>query len=498
MAETWLIRGATRALALALLLGAAASAQAATAAGGLALSACSIEGFGGGATDARCGTLAVPENPAEPAGKRIELSVAVIPAISRKAKSDPLFLIAGGPGQGTQEGFVPLLGALSGIRRERDLVLLDQRGTGKSNRMGCKLDEEDLDQPDLDAGRYRELAAECLKALPGRPEYYTTSVAVRDLDAVRAALGYERVNLYGVSYGTRVAQHYARRYPERVRAVILDGVVHPTFLLGPAIALDGEAALQAHFARCAADAACNAAFPDLPGQFAALRARLEKGPVEVRLNHPITGVPTVEKVGTGHLVLATRMMSYGANGASLLPLIVHEASTRGNLAPLAAQALMLGDQLADLIAFGMHNAVVCSEDLPFIDEARIDLAALERSYMGKSTYDGLVAMCSIWPRGLVDPDLRKPLHSKVPALLLSGQLDPVTPPAYAAEAAKGFSDHVHVVMAGQGHGQVGIGCVQQLMRKFLDAGTAQGLDAASCSKRVQPAPYFLSFSGPMP
>ena len=177
------------------------------------------------------------------------------------AEPDALLLLAGGPEQGAREGPVGLLGALDGVRRNRDLVMVDQRGTGDSHPMNCDFPEESWAEADVTAEDFRRLARQCLDEPPGDPRYYTTSIAVRDLDAVRAALGYDRINLYGGSYGTRVAQHYARRYPERVRAMVLDSVVAPELALGASMSIDADAALRAHFARCANDEACAARFP---------------------------------------------------------------------------------------------------------------------------------------------------------------------------------------------------------------------------------------------
>jgi len=239
------LRLATRAaIALASALGLPPPAGA-TPAPGIELTPCRLEHpYGLGSVQARCGRLAVAEDPDSPRGRTIELAVAVVPAVSARARAEPLFLLAGGPGQGAQDAFVGALGAFSAVRRERDIVLLDQRGTGGSNRLTCAFPEEG---PESDAppDELRRLASECLATLPGDPRFYTTSVAVRDLDAVRAALGYSRINLYGGSYGSRVAQHYLRRYPDRVRSVILDGVVNPALALGASMALDAEAALRA-------------------------------------------------------------------------------------------------------------------------------------------------------------------------------------------------------------------------------------------------------------
>jgi len=475
----------------------AGQAGAAPADAALDLQSCRLEHpYGLGSIAARCGRLAVPEDYERPDGARIELAVAVVPAIAAKAKPDPLFLLAGGPGQGAQEAFAGVLGAFSGVRRERDLVLVDQRGTGGSNKLQCDFPTDALEMEDSPEAM-RELAEQCLETLPGDPRFYTTSVAVRDLDAVRAALGYERINLYGGSYGTRVAQHYARRHPDRTRTVVLDGVVNPALALGASMALDADAALRAAFARCASHPACAGRYPDLEADFQALRQRLDAGPVAVRLPDPVTAEPREVQFTGGHLAMAARMLVYSDQTAALLPLFIHEAQVTGNLAPLAAQAEMILGQLQDALAYGMHNAVVCSEDLPFLDLDDVDREALGSTFLGTAMLDGLAAMCSVWPRGIVDEDLKAPLESKVPALLLSGEFDPVTPPAYAAAAAPGFADHAQVTFRGQGHIQLGLRCAQTLVRHFLDAGTAAGLDA-SCADDVGPAPFFLNFNGGAP
>lgn len=487
-------------LGVAIVLGAflAVAADAASQEPGLVLESCRLgHPQGAGSVAARCGTLEVPENPDEPGGTRIALAVAVIPAISTRAKPDPLFLLAGGPGQGARETFVAFLPALAGVRRSRDLVLVDQRGTGESNRLRCDMPEATWAEADLPPEALGKLAKDCLDTLPGDPRFYTTSVAVRDLDAVRAALGYERINLYGGSYGTRVAQHYARRHPARTRSVALDSSVPPGLALGPGMALDAEAALRAGFARCAADPACAERFGDLDAAFDALRARLAAGPVAVRLANPVSGEPMELEFTSGHLALAVRLLSYSAQTAGLLPLLIHEAQANGNLVPLAAQAEMISGLLGESIAYGMHNAVVCTEDLPFVEPGAIDREALRRSYLGEEMLDGLEAMCAVWPRGVRDDDLREPLASGVPALVLSGSLDPVTPPAYGLAAAAGFRDHLHVVFEGQGHLQLGLHCAQRLLRQFLDAGTAVGLDA-TCAEEVKPPPFFLGFNGGAP
>lgn len=444
---------------------------------------------------ARCGELPVPEDPEDPQGPRITLAIAVVPAVAASARPDPLFLIAGGPGQGAREGYAASLGAWAAINRERDLVLVDQRGTGGSNRLDCDIPPEAWHRDEPSAAEIEALARDCLAALPGRAQFYTTSLAVQDLERVRAALGYPRINLFGASYGSRVAQHYVRRYPERSRAVILDSVVHPELALGPELAIAAQRALDLAFARCAADPQCNAAFPGLPAQFAALAARLRRDPVSLLMPDPVSGERAPVRVGHGQLVLASRMLAYSDRSASLLPHLIHQANSEGNLLPLAAQAEMASQSLGDMLAIGMHNSVVCSEDAP--RWGTVDRAALAATFIGTIMYDGMAATCAVWPRGPVDADFAAPLDAAVPALLFAGEADPATPPEYAVKAARGFRESLLVTFAGQGHGQAGTRCAQQLMRQFIEAGSTAGLDAG-CADVIRAAPPFLSATGPAP
>ena len=445
---------------------------------------------------AKCSELEVAEDRAAPSSPRIRLKVAVIPALNRNGPRDPLFVLSGGPGQAASDFYVSVGSAFGRVQRQRDIVLLDQRGTGGSNALNCDFPEED-ELAELSPAEIRRLAENCLAALKSDPRPYTTSVAVRDLDDVRAALGYERINLYGVSYGTRVAQHYLRRYPERVRAAILDGVIAPGVVLAVDSAFHAQRALDLIFERCGKDSACHAAFPDPARDFATLSARLARQPAVVSMPDPVTGSVKSEVVRTVHLQIATRFLSYAPERAALLPLLLHEATARNNLAPLAAQAELLATRYANSLSIGMHNAVVCTEDAPLIDTARIDRVALEKTYLGALQLDGLIEICKVWPHGPIDPDFNAPVDSAVPVLLLSGTADPVTPPSYAEDARRSFSQSVHVVIEGQGHGQLGVGCVPRMLAEFLERGSTQDFDV-SCARTIAPAPFFASFAGPPP
>jgi len=464
----------------------------------LRLAPCELEHpLGITAVAAECGILSVAENLEVPTGRQIELHVARVPAVSRRKLPDALFILAGGPGQAATQFYAGTAAAFARIQRDRDIVLVDQRGTGGSHPLPCAaLDDATLA---LDAPRIEQAARQCAQQLGASADlrFFTTSVAVQDLDRVRAALGYGRVNLYGISYGTRIAQHYLRRFPQHARTVILDGVVAPTEYLGPAMALDAERALGGIFARCTHDDACREHFGDPHGDYHALRAAVSQTPVAVELADPGTGATTRLNFSMLQLATVLRLSTYSASQASLLPLMLHLAQHDGNFAPLAAQFLAIEGSLNQQLAYGMHNSVVCTEDAPFYRRMRIDRAALEQTYLGTTQIDALEIICRVWPRGIMDPDFHEPMHSSVPALLLSGGNDPATPKENAVEAARGFSDRAHVIVPEQGHGQLTTPCVDDIMARFITAGTAKNLDI-SCVTEDRPAPFFTSLAGPAP
>jgi pimeloyl-ACP methyl ester carboxylesterase len=476
------------------LLAQACAARAATVLDALPLVDCRLEHPAGtGSVAARCGHLSVPEDPAAPQGARLALAVAVVPALDRSTALEPVFILAGGPGQAASDFYAAYAGAFGRVLRRHDLVLVDQRGTGRSNRLGCDI-PPDVEINTPSPARLAEIATACRRALPGRPEYYTTSVAVRDLDAVRAALGAPRISLYGVSYGTRVALHYVRRHAAHVRAVVLDGALPPDESPEPAVTGNAVRALGLVFARCHADAACARAFPDPAGQFERLRAALEAHPVHVRVADPTSGLGRELDLDATGLAGTVRMASYSTATVALLPYVLDRAS-RGEYAPLAAQLLGFSSHLERQLAYGMNLAVSCTEDLPQVTAA--DRARAAGSYLGRAQFDLLDAMCAGWPAGVVDADLYAPLAAPVAALVLSGELDPVTPPAFGARAAAAFADTRHIVVPGQAHGQLAVGCAPRVIAAFLAAGTARGLDT-SCLEHAAPEPFVLGPSGPAP
>jgi pimeloyl-ACP methyl ester carboxylesterase len=444
---------------------------------------------------ARCGLLPVALDPAHPAAGTIELYVAVIPALNRRAVAAPLFVLAGGPGQAATDMYVSYAGAFARINRNHDIVLLDQRGTGRSAPLFCNYPDDWQDAgAALPALRQATLA--CLHKFGERVRFYTSSVALLDLEQVRRALGYPSIDLYAASYGTRMAELYMRRYPQSTHAVILDGVTYPQETIGPDTPWDGEHALNLIVARCRAASDCAAAYPQLGNELAELRQRFGPEKSALTLSDPSSGQPLEIEFNRSMLSASLRFMSYNATEASLLPTLIHQGAI-GRLAPLAAQTIMMAREVSDQLASGMQNSVICSEDVAFFTAAAIDRERIAATYQGMDQLDALAEICKLWPRGPVDADLHQALQSDVPSLLLSGEADPVTPPGDAERLARGLARHRHLILAGEGHGQLATGCVPKLMAQFLDTADPQALDA-TCLKRHHPAPFFVSLTGPAP
>ena len=462
----------------------------------LALQDCLLESaITRGDAKGRCGWFEVAENRDAKDSKTIRIHVAVIPALRKQPLPDPLFIISGGPGQAASDFYLSSAGAFERLRGDRDLVVIDQRGTGKSQQLQCTLPDE-FESVAFDKALAQRYTRDCLQALPGDPRYYTTSIAVRDLDEIRQALGYDKINFYGVSYGTRVAQHYLRRYPQHVRAAILDGVVPVELALGPTIAVHAQQALDNILHRCATDTACNTAFPNIAATFSRLRTELGQKSVPVSIPDPRTAKITPLDFTAMHMAAALRLLSYSDDTASLLPFLIHEAAHQ-RPQTMAAQALLVSRNLRDQMAMGMQNAVICTEDVPFIADAAQADPAIAASYLGKVFLEVLRANCEVWPRGVIDADFHAPLKSSVPTLLLSGDNDPVTPSSFGEQAAQGYSQGKHIVFAGQGHGQLASRCGVSLIRRFIESGTTANLDT-SCVAQVVSAPFIVDANGPTP
>jgi pimeloyl-ACP methyl ester carboxylesterase len=463
----------------------------------LALKECQLAAPGLPArVEAQCGSLTVPEDRANPAGRQITLNIAVLPAVNRNSAPDPLFFLSGGPGQAATETYPQVSFAFEEINRKRDIVLVDQRGTGKSNPLQCPLPQDEAEMTHLGALRER-LFQECLTELERKADlrFYTTLIAMADLDAARTALGYDQINLYGVSYGTRAALTYLQQYPQHVRAVILDGVAPQDWDIGLYFARDGQRALDLVFERCAAEAACRAAFPNVRAEFTELLAALDQAPIKLSLPHPVTGKMTDVALTRETAVSSVRLMSYATETVTLLPLLIHTAHANHDYRPLAAQVLQIGGDFSESISDGLQYTVLCSEDVNFT--AAEAEQANAGAYVGDLVTDVLLQVCERWPKGQVPASFKTPVTSDVPALLLSGEADPVTPPANGARVAEGLPNSLHLVAPGQGHNVIFRGCLSRVARDFLEKGSVHELDTA-CVQNIEAPPFFVDFTGPKP
>lgn len=493
------------ALAAATLLGACARDAAAPADGApatrhfgqLDFEPCSLRGASGGlATPAYCARHEVAEDPAAEGGRRIALNVAWLPASSQGGGSDdPVFFLAGGPGQAATEHAATVVAALADVRKTRDIVLVDQRGTGQSNALAC-LDSDgepmQLEQAAPTAQDYARFAGACAEALAERadPRLYTTTEAVADLESVRAALQVEQINLVGVSYGTRVAQQYAGRHPQHVRTMVLDGVAPNDLVVGGEFASTLEDALALQSAQCERLPECRARFgSDMRVQLRQVMASLEAAPVEVEYRDPATGQTKRDEV-TGHTVAGLAFaFSYAPQTASLLPLMLDEAA-RGRYAPLMSLAQMMSGEMAGQMTQGMQWSVICAEDAPRHRARPGDADTV----LGDELAAMFFAPCESWPTGTAPADFHAPLQSPLPVLLLSGEIDPVTPPRYAERVLQGLSNGRHFVLSGQGHNVLGVGCMPKLIGQFLESADPAALQA-DCLDAVTYVPPFVSFNG---
>lgn len=444
--------------------------------------------------EAQCATLPVAENPARPDGRKIALNIAWLPATNEGAATDdPLFFLAGGPGQSAVEVWPAIDAAFRDVRKSRHVILVDQRGTGKSNPLSCK-DEKGQnaygDAQDTSEAAAIAFARQCAAALRADPRFYTTTDAVRDLETVRKALGAEKINLVGGSYGTRVAQQYAMRHPASTRSVVIDGVVPNELALGNDHARNLDAALALQFQHCQETPTCKDKFgADQREQLRTLMARLGSEPVETDYRHPLTGEPAHDRVTPGAVAGITRMYSYYPQGAALLPLVLNEAN-QGRYAPLMSLAKLLETQVGDQFMHGMQLSVICAEDADLLQSRPED----GDTVLGNTLGDYLKAQCTVWPTGQRPADFHAPWKSDIPTLLLSGELDPVTPPRYGEQVARHLANGRHLMLKGQGHGTFAVGCMPKLLGRFLESADAKALDA-KCLDTLDYVPPFTSFNG---
>jgi pimeloyl-ACP methyl ester carboxylesterase len=434
-----------------------------------------------------CGKLTVFENRQTRTGRTIDLNIVVLPAIDQETKAEPLFDLAGGPGVASTNGATFYATEGKEYRQRHDVVLVDQRGTGNSNRLS--ISQEKTPQHYLREMYPVDYVKQMRAALQQHADLtqYTTSIAMDDLDDVRAWLGYDRINLFGLSYGTRAALVYLRQHPEHVRTITLLGVA-PTYLRMPMYhAQTAERAMNLLLDQCEHDAKCREAFPQILDDWMKVLADLQAAPARVQYPSGDKGTPVSVEIQRDVFAEKIRNFLYGRDKASQIPLIVHEA-VHGNFVPFLRQAI--GPSIPDIIADGMYLCVTCAEDVPFIDQAEAAKLNGDNPFGNYRVFQQTRA-CGMWPRGDIPADFREPVRSNVPALIFSGNFDPVTPPQRGGEVARYLSDGRHVIVPEAAHGIDGLtnaDCVDKIILEFIEKADAKDLDV-SCVDRMVPPPF---------
>ncbi len=329
------------------------------------------------------------------------------------------------------------------------------------------------------------LVRQCLERLEADPKQYVTPLAVADLEEIRAGLGYAKLNLWGGSYGTRVALEYARRHGAHVRTMTLDGAAPATMKLPLSFVTDGEAALKGMLDACDEQVLCRSTYPDLRATIAALRSRLSRRPERTSIQDPRTGVREVIQVNESVLLSGIFRPLYVAEMASLLPLGLVSAAA-GDFNPLLAPNLEFASDISENLAVGMHLSVICAEDIARVTRQELDV--LDASFFGRALVDDFVRACSIWPRGKLPADYYEPHTSDVPTLILSGGIDPATPPRHGEAVAKTLKNARHLVAPNLGHGVSLHGCAPRLIDAFIRKADVAAIDG-KCLERI-PRPLF--------
>lgn len=429
---------------------------------------------------ARCGVLVVPENPNRPGGRRLHIGVAVIPA-TEKAQTDPLVPLMGGPGEDAISDAADFVRQFASLRKDHEILLVDQRGTGRSNSLHC-----DLYTAGDPAASLRDLfpvaaVKRCEQKLSARADLtqYTYINFAGDLEQVRRALNYGKMNLIGGSYGTRAAQVILRAYPQSVRTAYLGSVVPLDVITPLAMAKSAQVALDNVLKACAADSECNTAFPDLRAEFNAVAARLDTGQVRVS----IPGRRGTHSIDRGRVMEWFRSLNYRPRTAVALPWLIHRAYL-GDYSPIVAGVLANARDADEGLSMGLFFSITCNDDVAFLREEDI-VRESKDTWLGDYRVRQQQAACKQWPKVTDPTDYRVPLRSDVPTLFVSGDMDGATPLWMTAHVAPGFSNRMEVVLGGKGHTDLS-DCIPGLYEQFVRRGDAHGRDASACKPVARP------------
>ncbi|HEU5181135.1 MAG TPA: alpha/beta fold hydrolase [Candidatus Polarisedimenticolia bacterium] len=432
---------------------------------------------------ALCGKVEVFEDRKARTGRKISLNIIVVPATGQPHATDPVFWLHGGPGAASTElagesndGFLGLL------KSRRDLVFVDQRGTGESNPLQCDLGDDPADLAGFFGPLFPpEKVRACRQQLEkvANLKLYTTPIAMDDLDEVRAALGYDKINLVAASYGTIAAFVYMRQHPEHVRAVFLAGVANTNVRQPLPFAAAAQHSMELLFTDCAADPECGRNFPNLRDEFNAVLKRFDAGPVTARLTNPMTQQLVSVSIPRENFVERIRLLLYTTESARYLPWIIHSAR-QDDFLPF--EAISLRYNVGSILARGMYFTVTCSESVPFITDEDIRRETRD-TFVGDYRVRAHQEACKEWPKGDIPRSYTQQVDSSLPVLMISGELDGSVTPKLAAEALAHLPKGRRVPIRYYGH-QVDDACVWRMISDFIEAASTEKIDA-SCADKIR-------------
>lgn len=423
---------------------------------------------------AECGTITVFEDRAARHGRTIDIAFLVARAETPNAR-EALFVFAGGPGEGSTDLAGYAFGWLAPVRSTLDIVFVDQRGTGHSHPLQCPSDGEGNLAGIFGHVFDPAVVARCRELLSGDADLtkYTTDDAVADVEDVRAALGYDRISLYGGSYGTRMVQAFMRRFPKRVQSAVIDGVVPFDNAVPLTYAASAQQSIERVWAACRDSTMCHWRHPQIASAFDQLLRRLDAGPVPTTFSAAGTNVTV--PFSRGDFAYAIRGILYAADSVSRLPEMIGHAAASGDFGEFAEAYWSRDVSLDRVIAFGTHLSVFCAEDVPFPTDADVEQATAG-TFLGRYLFDEYRNACRAWPRGQIAADARTPVTAPVPTLLVSGAFDPVTPPSFAERVARSLPVSLSIVDPAGSHGS-SFGCAREAVLYVLARGTLGGAPA---------------------
>lgn len=452
----------------------------------LTIEDCHIDGI---KQQVQCGTLQVPENYQQPDGTQININFAVIPAIDRTQNKEPLMFLAGGPGQAAAEIAAGLRQGFTQVRKTRDLILVDQRGTGKSHPLQCEEVEGDNPYSAVPEDINIDDVKQCLSEFEGDLSQYNTENAIRDFDAVRAALGHEKITIYGGSYGTRAGLVYMRMFPQALSAVILDSVGPievPIGTFGQSSARSFNMLIQ----HCREEAPCQQAYPNLAKEFATVIERLSEKPTTITITHPRLGTPTEFVISRLKFVSTLRMQLYSVDMRTMVPLVIHQAFL-GNFAPLAGLTAVQEGGMGMYV--GLLFNIVCNEDVPRISDEMWRKDA-DNNFGRNASHLAWQTVCPIWPQYRLDESFYQPVTANIPTLIISGDVDPVTPPSNGDYADKSLPNSKHLILKNSAHTPGPSTCAIDIIDEFLTKKDPNELDE-SCLEKIPSESFMTSLNG---